>query len=259
MKYFTLSLALFVLSGCLDDLPGKAVDAPAPTALVSAAPRPPDPSPPFTANELKYLPVLRKEIAIHWPDAPRKAVFGAQVRKETCAGLKSKKCWSPTAELKTDREYGFGLGQLTVTAKFDNFKEAKKLDSTMAAWQWENRYDPSFQLRTLLLMDRGNYNRFSWATGTTERLAFTIAAYNGGIGGVLSDRTVCKATAGCDPNIWFGHVEHTSKKAKVPVSGYGQSFFQINRGYARDVVLVYPERYLILDTDFEIDFKKETR
>lgn len=197
----------------------------------------------FTPNEALYLPVLRSEVVSYWPDASPKSAFAAQVQQETCPSLRSKKCWSPTAELKTEREYGFGLGQLTVTAKFDNFKEAKKLDPSMKDWQWENRYNAQFQLRTMLLMDKFNYGKFTWASSQRERMAFSFAAYNGGVGGVLSDRAVCRTTSGCNPDAWFGHVEHTSKKAKVASKGYGKSFFEINRLYTANIMGLRRDRY----------------
>lgn len=201
------------------------------------------PSATFIPNEALYLPVLRSELHSRWPDAPHKSAFAAQVNQETCASLKSKKCWSPTAELKTDREYGFGLGQLTVTSRFDNFKEAKKLDRTLKDWTWENRYNATYQLRTMILMDKFSYGKFDWAENEYERMAFSFAAYNGGIGGVLSDRAVCRTVHSCNAGRWFGNVEHTSKKAKVAASGYGQSFFQINRGYVKNVMDLRRARY----------------
>lgn len=198
---------------------------------------------PLIPNELKHLPVLVEELERSWPLVPCRSCLAAQVRQETCAGLKSKRCWSPYAELKTNREYGFGLGQLTVTSKFDNFKEAKKLDPTLRGWAWENRYNAVFQLRTLVLMDKMNYSKFSWASSSCDRMAFSVAAYNGGVGGVLSDRTVCRNTPGCDSSRWFNHVERTSRKAKVAASGYGKSFFEINREYVQHILLQYPSRY----------------
>lgn len=197
----------------------------------------------YTENELKYLPVLDSEISRSWPDTFKRSFLAAQVRQETCPGLKSKRCWSPMAELKTSREYGFGLGQLTVTSKFDNFKEAKKLDPSLREWAWENRYNAQYQLRTMILMDRSAYGSMKFSASPLDRMAFSFAAYNGGVGGVLSDRAVCRATAGCDPSRWFGHVEHTSKKAKVAANGYGKSFFEINRTYIKNIITVYSPRY----------------
>ena len=207
----------------------------------------------------QYLPVLQAEVRQHWPDAPLKSAFAGQVEQETCITLKHRKCWSPYAELKTSREYGFGLGQITITLKFDNFKEAKKLSPTLKDWSWDNRYNAVYQLRTLVLTNRFNYGKFGFATKPTERMAFTLAAYNGGLGGVLSDRRVCVATVGCEPTRWFGHVEKTSRKAKVAVSGYGKSFFEINRSYVMSILCVRRFKYKAAFPDFsDLGCKSDT-
>lgn len=195
-------------------------------------------------NAWVHLPILKAQIETHWPDAPMRSVFAAQVEQETCISLKHRKCWSPYAELKTSREYGFGLGQITITEKFDNFKEAKKLDPAMREWKWEDRYNAAFQLKTLVLMDKFNYGKLNWAATDYERLAMAFAAYNGGLGGVLSDRKVCMATPGCDPSRWFNHISTTSRKAKVAASGYGKSFFAINREYVVNIMTVRRHKYV---------------
>lgn len=200
--------------------------------------------PELPASALQYLPVLREEIEAHWPNVFRRSYFGGQVEQETCPSLRSKKCWSPTAELKTDREYGFGLGQITVTAAFNNFEEARKLHPSLANWEWNNRYNAQYQLRAMVLKDKFNHGKFSWATDPRERMAFTFASYNGGIGGVLSDRRVCATVDSCDNNRWFGHVEKTSRKAKVALAGYGKSFFEINREYVTNVMTVRHQKYV---------------
>lgn len=193
---------------------------------------------------VKYLPLLADEQRAHWPDVPLRSALAAQVEQETCPSLKHQKCWNPRTELKTAREYGFGLGQLTVTPKFDNFKEARKLDASLADWRFEDRYDPVRQLRTLVLMDR-SANRYlvKLVPDARERLAMSFSAYNGGLGGVLSDRRLCGQKPGCDPAKWFGNVELTSLKAKTKVAGYGKSFFDINREYVRNVMIVRRPRY----------------
>ena len=196
-------------------------------------------------QSIQYLPVLQNEINSQWPDAPSRAIFAAQVEQETCPSLTSKKCWNPKTELKTDRENGFGLGQLTVTAKFDNFAEARKLDITLRDWQWKDRFDPAKQLRTMVLMDKTGYKRLSPILNPKERVAMAFSAYNGGYGGVQADRRVCANVAGCDPNRWFDNVELHSLKAKTAVKGYGQSFFQINRGYVRNIMGVRREHYAV--------------
>lgn len=195
---------------------------------------------------IQYLPVLEQEIDLRWPDAPLRSMLAAQVEQETCRSLTHSKCWSPYAELKTDREYGFGLGQITITKEFDNFLVAKKLDFTLKEWNWENRYDAEFQLRTLVLTNRFNYGKFDWILNPIHRLAFSTAAYNGGLGGTFADRRICRAMPieDCDPDIWFDNVEHTSRKAKVAKAGYGKSFFEINREYVKNILLVRRFKYV---------------
>lgn len=189
-----------------------------------------------------YLPLLVGEASQHWQDAPI-AYLAAQVEQETCISLKHPKCWNPRAELKTPIEYGFGLGQLTVTKKFDNFKAAKTWDASLAKWRWEDRYDPQMQLRALVIYDRNLSRQVSFAADPHERAAFMFSAYNGGYGGVLKDRALCRSTAGCDQGRWFGHVERQSFRAKTAVKGYGQSFYEINRGYVRNIMTVRAAKY----------------
>lgn len=192
---------------------------------------------------LPYLPMLATEIVHYWPDVPLKSALGAQVEQETCVTLTHRKCWNPKAELKTDREYGFGLGQLTVTAKFNAWAEVRGLDASLRSWKWEDRFDPGLQLRALVVKDRFNFDRLAGAT-PQDRLAFAVAAYNGGLGGVLSDQKLCRATVGCDPGRWFGHVETTSRKSRTKWKGYGESAFDINRGYVRSVLVTRRPRYI---------------
>ena len=182
-----------------------------------------------------------------WPAHPMPSAMPAQVEQETCDPRASQKwkCFNPKAELKTSREYGFGLGQLTVTPAFNNFNVVTRQYPALRNWQWAQRYQPREQLIALLSMDRTAYSACANLMGTPyDSLACTFASYNGGLGGFRSDRRVCANTAGCNPRIWFGNVEHTSAKAKVPASGYGQSFFQINRAYVRSVLVVRRGKYV---------------
>ncbi len=191
-----------------------------------------------------YLPVLKDEIAARWPDLSLPSALAAQVEQETCISLKHKGCWNPKTELKTDREYGFGLGQLTVTKRFNAWEEVRAMDSGLAAWKWEDRYNPQLQIRALVVKDRYNADRFKTAASGLDRLAFALAAYNGGVGGTLSDIAYCRATPGCDSQRWFNNVERTSHKAKIKVKGYGKSFFEINREYVENVLIVRRGKYI---------------
>ncbi len=190
-----------------------------------------------------YLPVLASVVSSLWPTMPDAPLLAAQVEQETCITLKHSKCWNPRAELKTSREYGFGLGQLTVTEKFNNFEAARGWDKSLAGWQWANRFDPAMQLRALVAYDRNLYRQMRFGASDRDRLAFTFSAYNGGMGGLIKDRRMCSAVAGCDPEQWFGHVERNSFRSKTAASGYGKSFFEINREYVRNIMVLRVEKY----------------
>lgn len=203
----------------------------------------------------KYAPVLKERLVAKWPEIKTRSSIAGQVEQESCINLKHKKCWNPTAELKTDREYGFGLGQITIaynkdgTERFNNFKELKKLDKDLSSWKWENRFDVGSQFLALIALDKSLYSKLPTPIlGEDNRLAFVLAAYNGGLGGTLQDRRLCTAQLGCNPNIWFYNVELYSMKQKTKIKGYGKSFFDINREYPKNILQTRRQKYsLIMD------------
>lgn len=192
----------------------------------------------------QYIPILKDVQADLWPSHPYPIYLPAQVEQETCPSLKHSKCWNPRAELKTSREYGFGLAQITVTEKFNNFLEAKKWDKSLRDWQWEDRYNPEYQLKALVAYMRNINRSINGAANTYEKYAMTLSAYNGGQGGLNKDRIMCKSTRGCDNSKWFGHTELYSFRSKTAVKGYGQSFFHINREYVTNVMFVRTKNYM---------------
>jgi hypothetical protein len=179
-----------------------------------------------------------------WAAMPLPSTLPAQMEQETCSSLHSPKCFNPRAELRTPREYGFGLGQLTVTPSFNNFSEVKNTQPALKTWLWNQRFDAEKQIVALLTMDRQAFKACSTLmAGPDDALQCAFSVYNGGLGGLRADRRLCANTKGCDPTRWFGNVERVSTKAKVPAKGYGQSFYQINRGYVRNIVLVRRPKY----------------
>lgn len=198
-------------------------------------------------NARMYLPVLASEIDTHWEDLRLRSVLGAQVEQESCVSLKSVRCWSPLAELKTSREYGFGLGQHTRayradgSIRFDRHAEdLARYPAELKEWTWENRYNAKLQLRAVVLGNRDCYRRVvTLGPDEYNAMAFCDAAHNGGFNSMLNDRRICAKVAGCDPDQWFGHVEKHSLKSRVMHPGYHASAFGINREH---VALVFGPR-----------------
>jgi hypothetical protein len=184
------------------------------------------------ANPL--VSVLVQEQQTLWPDVPAPWTMAGQVEAESN--------WKPTAELKTSREHGAGLGQLTRVYRadgsivFDRLADARKLHPSLADWSWEDRFDAARQLRALVLMNKIEWRVTVGAAAEDDQWAFVLCAYNGGRGGLSRDRSLCSGTEGCDPSKWFGNVELNSWRAKTAVSGYGRSFFQINRDYVKSIL-----------------------
>lgn len=203
------------------------------------------------ANAHQYLPVLIELQPKVFPESPPSQAgwTAAQVEKESCIHKKHPKCWNPRSELKTKREYGFGFGQTTVayradgSERFNVFKELQQLDPVLRKWQWEDRFNPEMQLRALLVKDRICFTRTTGVTIDVEHVAFTLACYNGGFGGVLSDRRLCQGTKGCDHSKWFGHTARTSNKSRVKWEGYGKSAFEINREYPTIILFTLRPSY----------------
>lgn len=202
------------------------------------------------ALALTYLPLLLATQQQIWPNAPIPSFLAAQVEQESCISLTHSKCWNPRAELKTSREYGFGIGQITTaynadgSVRFNKFEELKTAHSSLSNWEWENRYDVSYQFKALVEMDKAIFNRIKGSSTVVDQLAFTLSAYNGGESGLMQDRTLCRNTTGCDPSLWYGNVEKHSLKSKVKWDGYGKSPFEINREYVKNILEVRRAKYI---------------
>lgn len=198
---------------------------------------------------MEHLPTLVQVQRSTWPDAPMPSFLAAQVEQESCISLKHSRCWNPRVELKTSRENGIGLGQVTIaynkdgSVRFNKWAELRTRYPSLRGWTWENRFDPAFQLMALVEMDKSIYRLWPDAATQRDRLGFTLSAYNGGEGGVRQDRILCRHTDGCDPSRWFMNVERHSMKSRVPHKGYGKSFFEINREYPRNVLDLRRPKY----------------
>lgn len=197
-----------------------------------------------------YRLTLKAEQAQSWPDHPRAELLPALIEHESCISLKHSRCWNPQSRLKSAREEGAGFGQITRAwstdgrLRFDALQEMKDRHPALREWSWSNVYQrPDLQLRAVVLKSRGDFLMLRAVADPHQRLAFADAAYNGGMGGVNKERRACGLKAGCDPQRWFGHVEHTCMKSRQPLYG-GRSACDINRYHVHDVLNVRAPKYL---------------
>ena len=193
-----------------------------------------------------YGPILKAEQRAHWPDHPDPAALAALVEQESCASRAA--CWNPGARLKTSREEGVGMGQITRAYRADGSLRFDALaglrdqyGADLSGLSWDTVYSrPDLHLRAVVLMSRDAARPFRGSTGW---LHFGDAGYNGGVAGVQKERRACKLSAGCDPARWFGHVEAHCLKSRQPLYG-GRSACDINREHVRNVFLVRRTKYV---------------
>lgn len=196
-----------------------------------------------------HLPTLRAEIYTHFEHHPMPSYFGGLIEHESCISLRHARCWNPTSRLKTSREEGAGLGQLTRAwypdgrLRFDALAELRSRHPALQELSWATIYGRSdLQLRAVVLKVRDDYTTLRVVADPMQRLAMTDAAYNGGLGGLQKERRACGLKSSCDPQQWWGHVEATCLKSRQPLYG-NRSACDINRHHVADVLRVRAPKY----------------
>jgi hypothetical protein len=198
----------------------------------------------------QYKDTIKEEIKTYFNDIPTPYYIPGLIEHESCISLTHSRCWSPTSELRSKRERGVGLGQLTIAYNEDDSVRFDALADLVRAHRQELReltwnnilIRPDLQIRALILMVRDNYYKLSTVPDEKERLKFTDAAYNGGLGGVLKERLACHLAADCNSDIWFNNVERYCLKSKRPLYG-NRNACDINRHHVRDVFLNREPKY----------------
>lgn len=196
-----------------------------------------------------YRLTLKVEQLKNWRDHPKAEVLPALIEHESCISLTHSRCWNPRSRLKSAREEGAGLGQITRAwspdgkLRFDALAEMRERHPALREWNWANVYDrPDLQMRAVVLKSRDDFTALSMVSDPLERLAFADAGYNGGMGGVQKERRACGLKSGCDPQRWWGHVELTCLKSRAALYG-GRSACDINRHHVTDVLKVRAPKY----------------
>ena len=184
---------------------------------------------------------------------PKAQYLASLIEHESCISLTHSKCWNSKSRLKSAREEGAGLGQITRafkpdgTIRFDALSDLKyKYPKELLELSWQVVYDrPDLQIRALALMMRDNYQYFNkHVKDPHQAYAFADAAYNGGLGGVDHERRACKLASWCNPDKWFDNVEKLCLKSKVALYG-NRSACDINRHHVQDVINIRSAKYAL--------------
>jgi hypothetical protein len=149
------------------------------------------------AGAAKNLPVMKKAFLSIWPQAPMLHIPAGQVEQESS--------WNEHATLKTPRELGRGLCQMTITKSFNIYLSAVQYKA-LKGWDWKTSpYDPEKQLTFLAYQDRDNFNA-SKAINDEERWKMACVRYNAGEGRINSRRRYAIAK-GIPTDRWTGGLE----------------------------------------------------
>lgn len=189
-----------------------------------------------------YRDTIYEETTIYFNKTPHYNYIPSLIEHESCRSLTHSRCWNPASRLKTSKEEGAGLGQLTRTfnpdgsIRFDSLSNLKRnYPKQLSELSWGNIYvRPDLQIRAMHLMINDTYKSLYNIDNVEARLHMTDSAYNGGIRDLQRSRRECGLAKNCDPGIWFDNVEKYCVKSKKPLYG-NRSACDINIHHVRDV------------------------
>lgn len=160
---------------------------------------------------------LRREVVQRFGNEDTVARIAGQVHVESR--------WNPHAQSR----YAEGMAQFTPAT-------SRWLESVCPEIGTPDPWSPDWSLRAVVCYDHWLYARVDGATDC-DRWAFTLSAYNGGLGWVARDQQRA-AKAGADPHQWFGQVELHSPRA-----AWAQ---RENRGYVQRILRVAEPAYIAM-------------
>jgi len=144
--------------------------------------------------------------------------------------------WKDHATLKTSRELGRGLVQLTIaynrsgSERFNAYRDAVRL-GPLSGWNWKaDPYNPRYQLSYLVLRDRDTFKQTRLImSDDAESWKAALVAYNAGMGRVLSRRASARVL-GLPTNRWSGGLEQ-AHRGKENTLLYGRPLWQAVNEY----------------------------
>lgn len=170
------------------------------------------------APAARYHRDLQKAAVSVWGLRAPVALFGAQIEKEST--------WKERA-----RSYAGAAGLAQFMPGTANWISRLYRDRLGRAAP----HSPGWAFMALALYNQRLYNQFPAAT-LCDRWAFTLAAYNGGDGGLRRDIAICRRASSCDASRWWGNVERYTWR--------GSRAKRENRGYPPQILRVLKPRYV---------------
>jgi hypothetical protein len=177
-----------------------------------------------------YLPILSAAFVSHWPDAPIRQHAAGQVEQESS--------WKSKATLKTSRELGRGLTQMTIAytstgkERFNIYRDAVQARA-LKGWDWKaDPYNVRYQLTFLVLQDKSNYMQMRHLFASDEEaVKAELVSYNAGAGRVLKRRAYA-LLKGLPCDKWTGGLDgaYSPKEAALL---YGRPLYEAVNEYPR--------------------------
>ena len=200
------------------------------------------------ANAMVHMSNLINIQKQYWPEMKRPWLLAGLIEEESCRSLTHRHCWSSYARLKTKREEGAGLGQVTRTfykngkIRFDTLSELrKKFPKELAGLYWRTVYSrPDLQMKAIVLRLKSIHDRNF--KGLRNSMELTLASYNGGTTDTLKIFRMCKNNRQCNANKWFGHIENYCIKGNRVLYGT-RTACDINVEYVYNVVKIRSNKY----------------
>jgi hypothetical protein len=197
----------------------------------------------------QYLPMLKEKQNKHWKDHPLPHALASLIEHESCISVTHSRCWNPKSQLLTKRERGSGFGQITKafredgSVRFDALQELKEKHSALSEWSWDNvLIRPDLQLLGIVLKSKDDFNSLFMVKDPVVRLHFTDMAYNSGMGNVNKKRRECGLRKNCDPQLYFGNVEHVCPLNAKPIYG-NRTACMITNSHVKDVYQIRLNKY----------------
>ena len=174
-------------------------------------------APSIPAQALQHRSQLIREARVQWGMSAPTATFAAQIHQEST--------WYADAVSPVGAQ---GLAQFMPST-------ARWLPTVAPDTGKPLPFNPGWSLRALVTYDRWLWQRVQAVT-PCDRMAMTLAAYNGGLGWVQRDARLA-AARGLDARRWWDNVETVN-------AGRNRAALTENRGYPRRILLTLEPAYM---------------